>query len=335
MWFLLGWSPSRAGRCPASFFGGAVVSYTGSNEPDPVRIPGDGPRQPVPGSPSRPLRSRTPVRMPVARSCRGQVGQAPRARRTSRRTSTRSVMIPSTPRSSSRCISAAESTVQTCTRCPPACASLTRPGVTTRNGPNRSGTCAQGTPRGASAAASPEVAAARSSRTPRGPSEVHSRGPRLAADRPQPALGEGRHADPVQRAGPPDRADERADSRAVLDVDVHPDLRPGAEQVLQARDRLAPADAGAAHSRPRQLGDPARPGRSPGRGSGRGRRAGRRRRWRARRSRGSGTRGRRPARTPPASSPARRPNRLGARTRSAPRGPGTGRSGQRRARAAP
>ena len=58
--------------------------------------------------------------------------QAPRLRRTSRSTAGRSVMIPSTPRSSSACISSSSSIVHTCTWSPAACdRSTKRRSVTT------------------------------------------------------------------------------------------------------------------------------------------------------------------------------------------------------------
>jgi carbon monoxide dehydrogenase subunit G len=64
-----------------------------------------------------------------------QAAHAPRDSSTSRSTTGRSVMIPSTPRSSSRCISAGSSMVQTCTCMPRRCASSTSAGVTTSVAP--------------------------------------------------------------------------------------------------------------------------------------------------------------------------------------------------------
>ena len=120
------------------------------------------------------------------------------------------------------------------------------------------------------------------------------------------------------RSQAPVRADhlgQRPDRRGVLDVDVEPHVRPGAEQVGQQRDRLGAVDPGRGHLRsqgssaiaPGRVGHPVQglvvEGHAPGR-----------RRWRARRSPGRRSRARPRARRPARSSPGSGWRRRGART---------------------
>ena len=55
---------------------------------------------------------------------------------------------------------------------------------------------------------------------------------------------------------PADRADQRRQDPGRLDVEVEPDVRPGAQQVLQPHDRLPAADARPGQLRPGQRLDP-------------------------------------------------------------------------------
>ena len=57
--------------------------------------------------------------------------------------------------------------------------------------------------------------------------------------------------------GAPDRLDQRPDGAPLLHVDVQPDVRPAAQQVLQQGDRLAAADPGLGDRVPGEAGHPA------------------------------------------------------------------------------
>ncbi len=99
---------------------------------------------------------------------------APAPGRTSLSMSVRSVISPSTPRSSSVCISSGSSMVQTCTCRPAAWARRTNAGVTTTSGPRLCGTCSATGPR-ASSRASRLLGRPRNSAASRGWADVATR----------------------------------------------------------------------------------------------------------------------------------------------------------------
>ena len=103
-------------------------------------------------------------------------GRARRAK-TSRSSSRRSVMMPSTPRSSSSFIVSASLIVHTCTGRPVRCAAAMNRLVTIVMGPRRTGTWMQSAPKRGIA---PELASSRASATACGPIDVHPR-PRPSA----------------------------------------------------------------------------------------------------------------------------------------------------------
>jgi hypothetical protein len=57
---------------------------------------------------------------------------------------------------------------------------------------------------------------------------------------------------PGRRPGAAENLDQWLDRTRFLDVDVDPDIWPGAQQFFEGRDRLAPADPGLAHLVPGQ-----------------------------------------------------------------------------------
>ena len=170
--------------------------------------------------------------------------------------------MPSTPRSSSRCISAGSSTVQTCTRWPRRWASRTSARGDHPERPEAVGDL-RARDRGGAPAGEDRGPVVRGGR----PQQCHpagaERGAQAGSELPtyggKAPLREGRDAHPVERAGPPHRLDQRADGAGVLDVDVDPDVGPGAQDVLEQRDRLPAADPGGPDGRPGQLDDPAGP----------------------------------------------------------------------------
>ena len=156
-------------------------------------------------------------------------------------------MIPSTPRSSSRFISAGSLTVQTCTCRPRRCAAAT----TGRRPPGSAAArAAPGRSRRPSGAAHPAAAraphAAERRAQPRAEPGPDAAGP--AAVR----TSRCRSGRPRRSGGPPP---PRVDRGRRLDVDVDAQVRVGAEQLVQPRHRLPAADPGLGDLDPRQRPD--------------------------------------------------------------------------------
>ena len=175
----------------------------------------------------------------------------------------RSVMMPSTPRSSNSCIAAGSSIVQTCTCMPSRCACRTNRLSTTRTLAYRSGTWTAATPGTKPASPRPCREPSRSAAT----SRCAHRGrlarpahPARPADAPVAERGE-QH--PVARARLPDRLDGRVDRRVGLHVHVHPALRPGVEDVGQAGHHPVALAADRGQVGPGQVLDPAGPPEQP------------------------------------------------------------------------
>ncbi len=186
--------------------------------------------------------------------------QAWRATSTSRSAGASSDMIPSTPRSSSRCISAGSLTVQACTGRPRRCAAATNRRVDHPD-PQQPGRHL-----GAAGVGPAQRAQPQREHPARAEADVHSRRPSRARTSGDEPVVERADADPVDRAGPAYRVDQRADRGRRLDVDVDPQVRVRAEQLVQPRHRLPAADPGPGHLGPGQLRGPRRCGRWSGSG---------------------------------------------------------------------
>ena len=152
---------------------------------------------------------------------------------TSRSTAGRSVMIPSTPRSSNRCISAASSMVHTCTATPRRWQRRTR-SVTTVMNERRTGTWAASEPSEESGQLEQ-----RQLPLPGGGAQPGSEQPAQGDDV---AIAERREAPAVEGAMPIDHLGQRPDPGVVLAVDVETPFGPGVEHLVQKRDRLGAVD---------------------------------------------------------------------------------------------
>ncbi len=177
--------------------------------------------------------------------------QVPRSTSTSRSTPGRSVMIPSTPRSRSRCISAASSIVHTWTAMPRRWQRRTKAPSTTVTGPRRTGTWAARAPvdqPGELQHGQLPLAGGRAQ-----PSSQH---PAQGAN---PSIAERREAHTIEGVVAVDRLDQWPSAVLALAVDVEAGLRPGVEQLVERRDRFRAVHAGVGNLGEAQLGNPSRP----------------------------------------------------------------------------
>ena len=76
-------------------------------------------------------------------------------------------------------------------------------------------------------------------------------------------IGEGTDADTVEASDPRQQVGERLDHLIGFRIDVHPDLRPCVENLLEARDRLGIVDQGSGDLAPRHFVDPTDHGGDP------------------------------------------------------------------------
>ena len=256
-------------------------------DPGDVRPPARPDARSDPGRPGRSGSSRasstgsSTFRSPSARvrNVAGVAAPGPAALEQLLQTPGRSVMMPSTPRSSRRPWSPRRRRSTRAPAAPP-------DGPCRRSGGRRAAASpagsAPGPPRSddhrgrrrTTAAAGSRLASRRERRRPRGPWPCTGRGPRARRMRGSASVGERGHAHPVQRLGLRERLDERDDDAVVLGVDVPADLGPSGQQLVQAGDGLvAVAAATAGYLLPRHLTDQARGARRPGPGRGRGWRA--------------------------------------------------------------
>ena len=172
-------------------------------------------------------------------------------------------MIPSTPRSSSRAISSASSIVHTCTCMPRRCAASTKRWCRRSRCPDSASAPAR-TATGAGPSGPPCDAPAPSCSVPIGPSDVHTPGSeRVRTRSSRSSLNAPMHTRSTASHFC-EHLDQRLDRAVVLRVDVDAHVGPGAEQVLEQRDRLAAVDlaprarptTAARRSTPVAVGDP-------------------------------------------------------------------------------